>query len=252
ITICGRAGSKGVPNKNLASLMGYPLILFSLSAAHLFKLKAQEEYNVDIVVDSDSAELLEIAKSTGLCFLSTRPSEYSTDQAPKMSVLIYALTTREQEAGKTYDYLIDLDITSPIRSVEDILNVLDKCVENPFLDVVFTVVSARRNPYFNMVEEVDGILKRVKKSDAVSRQQVPPVYEMNASIYCYRRKSLGVSLLRSPLDGKAGGVLMKDYLVLDIDSLEDLEYLTLLAPEIAKKERGFFEIVDHIKNIRKG
>ena len=78
------------------------------------------------------------------------------------------------------------------------------------------------------------------------------MYEMNASIYCYRRKSLGVSLLRSPLDGKAGGVLMKDYLVLDIDSLEDLEYLTLLAPEIAKKERGFFEIVDHIKNIRKG
>jgi len=142
----------------------------------------------------------------------------------------------EEKQNKKYEYIIDLDITSPFRQLEDIEHSINKCVENEACDVAFSVVTARRNPYFNMVEKLNGNLRKVINASYTTRQQAPTVYDMNASIYCYRRDSLVNILEISPFDGVFDIILMKDTAVLDIDSEEDFELMQVLAPFFFKNE----------------
>ena len=229
ITICGRAGSKGVKNKNIRDFLGTPLINHTIASSLLFR-ERNPEYSVDICVNSDSDELLEIATKNETVTAIKRPTELAQDDSPKIPVMQYSLKYMENLMGIKYNYVIDLDITSPLRKVEDIKNALLKCKAEAETDVVFSVVPARRNPYFNMIEIADGKVKKVKESHFVARQQAPEVYDMNASIYCFKRESLYNIFKTSPFDGTASFVLMKDTGILDIDSEEDFELMELIAP----------------------
>jgi CMP-N-acetylneuraminic acid synthetase len=75
--------------------------------------------------------------------------------------------------------------------VEDVETCI-RMVQEAGTDNVFSVTQSRRNPYFNMVEVVDGRVKLVKSLDrpVVGRQSAPPVYDMNASIYAWKRAAL--------------------------------------------------------------
>lgn len=227
ITICGRAGSKGVKNKNIREFLGKPLVNFTIGAANLFKEK-NTDYDIDVCINSDSIELLKIAELNKIIGIK-RQEELAQDNSPKLPVIRHSLEYMEDRLGKKYDFIIDLDITSPLRKVEDIENALNKSMENEKVDVVFSVVNARRNPYFNMVEMVDNQVRKVKDSNFVARQQAPKVYDMNASIYCYKRDSLIRRLQNSPFDGICDIILMKDTAVLDVDSEEDFELMSILA-----------------------
>lgn len=235
ITICGRAGSKGVRNKNIRELLGVPLVNYTIASSVLFKEK-NNIYNIDICVNSDSDELISIAMKNSNIVGIKRPLELAQDNSPKVPVILYSLKYMEELKNVKYDYVIDLDITSPLRRVEDIENALLKSIESIETDVVFSVVPSRRNPYFNMVEVVDNKVKKTISSNFVARQQAPQVYDMNASIYCYKRDSLYNTLKISPFDGVAEIILMKDTAVLDIDSEEDFELMELIAPHFLNNE----------------
>ena len=228
ITICGREGSKGVKNKNIRKLLGIPLINYTIAAAYLFK-KKKAKNNIDICVNSDSDIILEKVEKNKEITIIKRPEKLAKDNSPKVPVIKYSLKYMENHFNKRYDFVIDLDITSPLRKIEDIDNALNKATNNEKTDTVFSVVNSRRNPYFNMVEENEGTIHKVIESDFVARQQAPQVYDMNASIYCYRRDSLIDVLKKSPLEGKCDIILMKDTAVLDIDSEEDFILMEILA-----------------------
>jgi CMP-N,N'-diacetyllegionaminic acid synthase len=227
ITVCGRAGSKGVKNKNLRDFLGKPLVYYTFQAAKLFKEK-NNEYDVDICINSDSDELLELGNKFGGIDEIKRPKELATDQSAKIPSIRYSLVQMEEKKNKKYDFIIDLDITSPLRKVADIENSLNKAVKNKELDVVFSVVESRRNPYFNMIEKRDGKIKKVKESNYIRRQDAPKVYDMNASIYCYKRESLLNKIKESPFEGENDIIVMQDTAVLDIDSEEDFELMEVL------------------------
>ena len=59
-TLCGRAGSKGIKNKNCRIFLGKYLAYYSLSVISLFLKEHRQEYKADIVVNTDSAELVDI------------------------------------------------------------------------------------------------------------------------------------------------------------------------------------------------
>lgn len=245
ITICGRAGSKGVKNKNIRKFLGKPLVNFTMGAANLFKEK-NSDYGVDICINSDSMELLEIAKLNNIIGIK-RPDELAQDNSAKIPVIRHSLHYMEERLEKKYDFVIDLDITSPLRKVEDIENALNKSIKNQKADVVFSVVNSRRNPYFNMVEVIKGQVKKIKESNFVARQQAPEVYDMNASIYCFKRDSLIYNLQESPFDGVCDIILMKDTAVLDIDSEEDFELMSILAKYFVENE--FKELFGYMDNL---
>lgn len=241
ITICGRAGSKGVKNKNMRLFFGKPLINYSIASAYLFKREHHLD-TVDICVNSDGDQLLKIAEPYGPTCIR-RPEELAQDTSPKVPAIRYSLHEMEQKFRLRYDYVMDLDITSPFRTVADMEAALGKAEENPETDVVFSVVPSRRNPYFNMVEYRDGEMKKVLDGGFTARQQAPKVYDMNASIYCYRRDSLYSKLKQSPLDGKFDTIVMRDTAILDIDSEDDFNLLEILACYFFQDE--FKELYDY-------
>lgn len=234
ITICGRKGSKGLPNKNIREFNGYPLIEFTIAAAKMFK--DYSNFHVDISVNSDSEELLEIAGKFSFITTVFRPQHLGQDSTPKLHVIKQTMDFMEDLNQIEYDFVIDLDITSPMRNVRDINNTLGNLLDNENLDVVFSVVESRRNPYFNMVEEVGGRVMKVKDSDFVARQQAPRVYDMNASIYAFRRSSLRQKFKKSPFDGECGLYIMRDNGVLDIDSEEDFNLMSIISEYLFKNE----------------
>lgn len=248
ITICGRAGSKGVKNKNLREFLGHPLILYTLSASDLFK-KSLANYDVDIAVNSDSPKLLEIAEKTGICSLIERPLEIAQDTTPKIHAIKHSINFMESKSNKKYDFIIDLDITSPLRTIEDIKSCLYKIISNEDYDVLFSVTHSRRNPYFNMVEVINNFAYKVKESSYVARQQAPQVFDMNASIYVFRRDSLISKLKTSVFDGNCYVHCMKDTYVLDIDSEEDFEIMRILAKEYFLKYKAYDLIKEHILDL---
>ncbi|MDD7794608.1 acylneuraminate cytidylyltransferase family protein [Clostridium sp. 'White wine YQ'] len=235
ITICGRAGSKGVKNKNIREFLGYPLVYYTMAIANKFK-ESCNHTDIDIAVNSDSKELIELAGKFKNINIVERPNELGKDDTPKIHVIKHTVDMIENNKQVKYDYVLDLDITSPIRTVEDLQNSINEMVKNKHLDVVFSVTHSRRNPYFNMVEVINGKVKKVKEANYVTRQQAPAVYDMNASIYCYDRNSLAKKIKNSPLEGECGIFLMKDCGVLDIDSEEDFKLMSLIASSVYENE----------------
>ncbi len=184
-TICARGGSKGVPGKNTRLLCGKPLLVYTIEVARRCELVDR------IVVSTDAPEIAEIAKSNGAEVPFLRPEELARDTTPKLLAIKHAIQYLESQEGYYADVVVDLDPTSPLRTEEDIKACI-RMVSDGGADNVFSVTKARRNPYFNMVEIVDGRVKLVKTlpRSVVRRQDAPQVYDMNASIYVWKRQTL--------------------------------------------------------------
>ena len=122
ITICGRAGSKGFKNKNLKTFCGLPLVYYTLSAAQLF-IQSRPDLTVDICLNTDSQLLADlVAKKYPEVVYLPRPEALGGDTVPKMAVFHDCLNRMEERAGQKYDAVMDLDITSPLRTAQDIAN----------------------------------------------------------------------------------------------------------------------------------
>lgn len=185
ITICARGGSKGIPGKNIKPLNGVPLIHYTYNIAKEFA----ELRSADIQISTDSNEILDCLKELGYSTLYFRPSELAKDTSGKIPVISSALFYSEEVNKKKYDIVLDLDVTSPLRTLHDLNEALDKLISTPEALNIFSVNHASRNPYFNMVEETgDGFVKVVKCSKGYkTRQEAPTVYDMNASFYFFKR-----------------------------------------------------------------
>lgn len=184
-TICARAGSKGVTNKNLRLINGLPLIAYSLQQAVETKLFSQ------IAVSSDSSEIRTTAMAHGATFVVDRPTQMASDTAPKLPAIRHCVETSEKEFGQ-FDIIIDLDATAPLRIAADIIGSL-KLLTATNADNVITGTPAHRSPYFNLVEQDENGIVQLSKplKDAVTRRQdSPKCFDMNASIYVWRRDAL--------------------------------------------------------------
>jgi len=217
-TICARGGSKGIKNKNSQLLLRKPLIAYSIETLKKWN-KAER-----IVCSTDSVKIQEIACNYGAETPFLRPAELATDEADKLDVLKHMVKYCEDEEKTKYDYIVDLDPTSPLRTVKDIDQSYNKIL-NSDADIVFSVYKAHKNPYFNMVElDDDGYahLSKKPKELIVARQKAPQVYSMNASIYIYRRDFLIKTF--NILSGKSLIYEMPD-ISIDIDRQIDFEFV---------------------------
>ena len=156
------------------------------------------------------------------------------------------LLEMEQLKGTAYDTVVDLDLTSPLRTAEDINGTLQTLLEDIDADISYSVTEARRSPYFNMVSENEnGYYTTVLPSAFVARQQTPACYDMNASIYAYRKEYLLSSRLN---DRKALIWVMRDTGILDIDSEEDLKLMEVIAQYLFTEIPEYGFMLEKIKN----
>ncbi|MDR2646020.1 MAG: acylneuraminate cytidylyltransferase family protein [Holosporaceae bacterium] len=224
-TICARAGSKGLKNKNISDFLGKPLCYQTLSVYDAFK-REHPEYNCHLVLNTDSLELFNQVRNYGITFdYVERTAELAGDLVAKLDVIRDTFL----KVGGKYDLIVDLDLTSPLRTVKDIYGVINVALENDMADGAFSVTDARRSPYFNQVKkDIDGFYRTVIKSEAVTRQQVPKVFDMNASIYVFKPDFLKKKL-KHLFDWKMLIYNMRDTAVLDIDDKDDKKLMEGIA-----------------------
>jgi CMP-N,N'-diacetyllegionaminic acid synthase len=222
ITICARGGSKGVKNKNIRELGGKPLIAHTIDVAKKWGRAAR------IICSTDSEKIAQVAREYGIEVPFVRPAELATDTAGKVAVIKHALAASEEIYNEIFDIVVDLDVTSPLRTVEDLDNCL-KIFNEKGAEVLLSAVEARKNPYFNMLELNENGFAEVSKKPKekiLRRQDAPKVYDANACIYFYSRKFLLDPTKEIVLSSeKVALYVMKEESAIDIDTEADFSFM---------------------------
>ena len=121
---------------------------------------------------------------------SVEPDYLASDTAGKIDAINDVVKFYENKNNSRYDYVLDLDCTSPMRTLNDLEEAFKLLENDKNAFNLFSVSEPGRSPYFNMVEKKEnGYYDLVKKpeSHVLTRQSAPQVYDMNASFYIYRR-----------------------------------------------------------------
>jgi len=116
----------------------------------------------------------------------------ATDQAPKIPAIRHCILEVEKLSRRVYDVIVELDATSPLRTPDDIVEAV-RLLEEKKVSNVITGAPARRSPYFNLVEINESgtaVLSKTLPNPVFRRQDAPKCYDMNASIYVWKRDTL--------------------------------------------------------------
>lgn len=226
ITLCARGGSKGIPGKNIKLIAGKPLIAYSIDLTN----KLKEKWNGKVALSTDDSEIKAVAAAHGVHTEYVRPDYLSTDVAGKIDTIKDLLLYEESLVDYKYDFVLDLDVTSPLRTLVDVEKALELMVANSEAKNLFSVNNAARNPYFNMVEENSNGFYSLVKTNAdgsvMTRQSAPKVYDLNASFYWYRR-SFFDSGSKSAITDKSL-IYAMDHICFDLDHPVDFLFMEYL------------------------
>ena len=226
ITICARGGSKGIPGKNIKLLNGKPLIAYSIEIAK----QVQSKYkNVTIALSTDSDDIIEVAGTFGIYTNYKRPEYLANDTVGKIDAIQDVLLYEENNEQIQYEYILDLDVTSPLRNLEDIESAFAILESDSNAVNLFSVSDAGRSPYFNMVEQKEnGYYRQVKEiqGDVFTRQSAPEVFDMNASFYIYKRAFFDLGYKGAITDRSL--IYKVPHICFDLDHPIDFEIISFL------------------------
>lgn len=250
-TLCGRAGSKGFKNKNLKMFIDVPLVYYSIAAIKGYMDLQDGTDLIDVVLNTDSSELIHIVREQNIVDIDVieRDDSLGGDSVPKVSVIFDCLSKMEARNNVLYDIVVDLDITSPLRTIIDVKNAIEKKRSRKDTDVVYSVTGSRRNPYFNIVKEDGDFFCKAIASNYTARQQAPVFYDMNASIYAYSVDALKNKEHATFFNDKCDAIIMKDTGVLDIDSEEDFELMQVIAKYLFDNDVDFASVREIAKSL---
>jgi CMP-N-acetylneuraminic acid synthetase len=226
VTICARGGSKGIPGKNIKPINGKPLIAYSLGVA----TELSKKYNLDIFLSTDSDDIKNVVSSLGFPNVNVeydRPDFLASDTAGKLDAISDVYQYAEKANDKIYDFVIDLDVTSPLRTVQDLSDSIELLFNNDEALNLFSVSPANRNPYFNMVEEKEnGFFELCKKGQFLTRQSAPRVFDMNASFYVFKKEFFAENH-KTVITNKSL-IYEVPHLCFDLDHQIDFEFMSFL------------------------
>ncbi len=219
-----RGGSKGVPHKNIRELCGRPLISYTIQEA------GKSDYIDQYIVSTDCQEIARVASNEGAKVPFLRPEEYSGDTATSASALLHAVKYL-QDQGESYDYVVELMATNPLKTVIDI----DSCIENAILNNYDCCVAVHRiwDQHPSRVKKlVDGILIDFYPEIPESRRQdlEPPAYIRSGSVYVTKIDFLIENNSRYESNSTAAYVLPEQR-VINIDELDDFRLAELKLKE---------------------
>ena len=183
--ITARGGSKGIPQKNLSTILGKPLIAYTIEAA------LQARTLTRTIVSTDDKTIAQVSEQYGAEVPFLRPKHLATDTATGIAVLQHAVTYLEEKEGFVTDIVVCLQPTSPLRSAEDIDQAVNLCLKSG-ADSVVSLCRAKHHPFW-MKKVVEGRVYSLMNEDEqlyARRQALPPVYQLNGALYVTRRRIL--------------------------------------------------------------
>lgn len=170
--IPARGGSKGIPGKNIRMVAGKPLIAWTIEVAK------QSKYLDRLILSSDDAEIIKVAKEWGADVPFVRPAELAQDDTPGVDPVLHALKETPE-----YDYVVLLQPTSPLRTVEDIDQCIETCL-NLAAPACASVTVPEKSPYWMYTVNADNRMKPLLAAGSFTRRQdLPVVYALNGAVY---------------------------------------------------------------------
>lgn len=222
VIIPARGGSKGIPHKNIKELGGKPLICYAIDAARKFTT------DDNICVSTDDEDIIKVVEKYGLSVPFKRPDYLATDNAGTNGVLLHALNFYE-EKGCRFDMIVLLQVTSPFRRTEDVIEAAKLYDES--IDMVTSVMPAKCNPYYDGFEDNDKGLLTISKGDGTieRRQDAPCVWQQNGAVYIINPSQLKAK-------GLAGMTKIRKYVMdeihsVDLDTMFDWKVAELMLNE---------------------
>jgi CMP-N-acetylneuraminic acid synthetase/spore coat polysaccharide biosynthesis predicted glycosyltransferase SpsG len=165
VVIPVRGNSKGIPGKNKRLLNGKPLMAYAIENA----LSLKSMYDVDVVVDTESEELANIAHVYGAQVVK-RPERLSGDAVTLDPVIYHAKSEMEAMNEKKYDIVITMQATSPTLKSDT----LKRAVEEFLAGEYDTMISAVDDRHLSWRKE-SGVFRPTYEK-RVNRQQLMPEY----------------------------------------------------------------------------
>jgi CMP-N-acetylneuraminic acid synthetase len=213
--IPARGGSKRLPRKNVLPLAGRPLIAWSIRAG------LASRHITDLVVSTDDAEIADIAHRHGATVPFMRPPELASDTASSLDVMLHALHALA-ERGQYYDYLVELQPTSPLRSGADIDAAIELARQRR-ADAVISVCRTDHPPEWSNTLPDDHALRDFFRPGVreTRSQDLPVSYRLNGAIYLFDCQRL-LRTRSLDMDDKAYAYIMPRERSIDIDTALDL------------------------------
>lgn len=212
--IPARAGSKGIPNKNIRIIGGYPLIYYSIRNA------LDSQCITDIVVTTDSPEVRIIAQQMGVK-VHWRDTSLCGD-AVTLDAVIADAVPKDQD----WDYIVTMQPTSPTLRVKTLDAAIQHAIDNNF----DTVISAVNAPHLSWGEE-DG--KKVPNySERLNRQFLPPCYLETGAFMISKSSAVTAS---SRIGENVDVFEVPESESQDVDTFQDLRSVAITLQEQDKK-----------------
>jgi CMP-N,N'-diacetyllegionaminic acid synthase len=164
--IPARGGSKGLPGKNIKELCGKPLIAWSIEAG------LGSQYIDEVMVTTDSEEIATVARKFGASVPFLRPAELAVDTATSIDAVKHVIDCYERELHKTFDYIVLLEPTSPLRDKNDLNLMIEKIslVDDEY-DAIVSLGEVHAHPSIMKKINGNGIEPYAKDLQMTSRRQ---------------------------------------------------------------------------------
>jgi CMP-N-acetylneuraminic acid synthetase len=220
VIIPARGGSKGIKQKNIIDVCGKPLIEYTITPAlGLINYESVKK----IIISTDDPRIAGIAKELGADVPFLRPSEFATDTAPGIAYQLHALRFFEEQ-NLSFDAVMTLQPTSPLRKFEDMLNAiaLYNAHSNDSLISVYREDTIRDSIIYTKQGNVAIPVNR-NHNKASLRQAHAPIYIRNGAIYITSVEYLKHS--RQSISDTPLLYEMPKSRSLNLDTMEDLKIL---------------------------
>ncbi len=210
--IPARGGSKRLPQKNILSLGGKPLIAWTIEAAK------SSHYIDEIFVCTDDQKIADVASQFGIQVPELRPKDLSTDTATTQSVLFYNL----EKHGRGADVVVLLQPTSPFRIANHIDEAIEYLVEKSAFSIV-SVTPCEHPPQWANTLSINGSMKNfLQFEDSKRSQDLGEFFRLNGAIYIYDIHKLLIEQNMSYRDDTFA-YKMSNETSIDIDNKIDLD-----------------------------
>lgn len=238
--IPARSGSKGLINKNIAPLGGFPLIAYSIVAA---KLTADIER---VIVSTDSEQYAEVALSFGAEVPFIRPISISTDSSTDFEFIIHAIDWLEENDGDTPEYWVHLRPTTPFRDPKIIQEAIKLLLKRDDATALRSAHKCSSSPFKWFRHSEDGFLMALTTETTeldqfnLPRQNFPEVFIPDGYVDIVRRSFLKKTM-------KLHGHKVLAFTTPGCTEVDSAEELSQLEYELTRNHQPIFEYLRDLR-----
>ncbi|MCP4914361.1 MAG: acylneuraminate cytidylyltransferase family protein [Oligoflexia bacterium] len=186
--IPARGGSKGVPRKNIRDMNGKPLLHYTTEVA----LKTKDLFK-RIILSTEDEEIAEVGKQLGVEVPFLRPAEFATDQSKSIDLVKDAVLRLEEIDGITYDAVVLLQPTNPLRIEEDIRKAVELFKKSDTDSVISVARAISNHPAYMKKIDENGYLDHysIEEVEGTRRQDFKPyAYFRDGAVYITKRDTI--------------------------------------------------------------